>query len=40
MEVEIRGREILIPFVPAICRLVDVENRTIVVALPDGILDL
>ena len=40
MELEIEGREVLIPFVPDICRRVDLENRTITVSLPEGILDL
>lgn len=40
MELEIGGREVLIPFVPEICRHVDLENKTITVALPEGILDL
>ena len=34
------GREVLIPFVPEICRQVDVERKTIAAALPDGLLDL
>jgi 16S rRNA processing protein RimM len=34
------GREVLVPFVPAICRKVDLEARTIEVDLPDGLLDL
>jgi len=34
------GREILVPFVPAICRKVDLEARAIDVALPEGLLDL
>jgi 16S rRNA processing protein RimM len=34
------GRELLVPFVPAICRKVDLEARTIYVALPEGLLDL
>jgi 16S rRNA processing protein RimM len=39
MEVEVGGREVLIPFVPAICQ-VNIAERTIVVDLPDGLLDL
>ena len=34
------GREVLVPFVPAICRKVDLEARTIEVDLPDGLLEL
>ncbi|MGA7413877.1 MAG: ribosome maturation factor RimM [Bryobacteraceae bacterium] len=34
------GREVLVPFVPAICRKVDVAARTIEVDLPVGLLDL
>jgi 16S rRNA processing protein RimM len=40
MQVRIDGREMLIPFVPAICQAVDVAGRTIVVDLPAGLLDL
>ena len=39
MEVTVQGREALIPFVGALCD-VDLEERTIRVNLPDGLLDL
>jgi len=38
--IEIDGREVLIPFVSPICRTVDLEKKTIVVDLPEGLLDL
>jgi len=38
--VETAAGECLIPFAEAICRRVDVEARLIVVAPPDGLLDL
>ena len=34
MEVDVQGREVLIPFVPEICRQVDLAAKTIIVALP------
>jgi 16S rRNA processing protein RimM len=34
------GRELLVPFVPAICRRVDLEAGTIEVDLPEGLLEL
>lgn len=40
MQVIINGREVLIPFVPAICREIDLTARTIRVELPQGLLDL
>lgn len=40
MEMKMDGREVLIPFVPAICRDVDLGARTIRVELPEGLLDL
>ncbi len=40
MQIAIHGREVLIPFVPAICREVDLTARTIRVELPDGLLEL
>jgi 16S rRNA processing protein RimM len=40
MEMKMDGREVLIPFVPAICRDVDLAARTIRVELPEGLLDL
>ena len=39
LEVDCSGREALIPFVPAICRKVDLERRTIEVDLPEGLLE-
>jgi len=40
MEVRIDGREVLIPFVSSICRVVDSAARTITVDLPEGLLQL
>jgi 16S rRNA processing protein RimM len=40
LEVNANGREILIPFVPDICRRVDLESKVIEASLPDGLLDL
>ena len=40
VETKVNGREVLIPFVPEICREVDLETRTIRVELPEGLLDL
>ena len=37
--VENAGKEYLIPFAEAICTEVDVENKRIVVELPEGLLD-
>lgn len=34
------GREVLIPFVPAICREINLAAQTIRVELPEGLLDL
>ena len=34
------GREVLIPFIAPICRSVDLERKTIVVDLPEGLLEL
>lgn len=39
MEVNVNGRDVLIPFVSALCE-VDLVHRTIHVELPDGLLDL
>jgi len=39
MEVVVGGREVLIPFVDALCE-VDMAERTIQVNLPEGLLDL
>ena len=40
LELTIDGREVLIPFTPDICREVSLETRTIVVDLPEGLLEL
>ena len=40
LEVKVEGREVLVPFVPEICRRVDLEARKIIAELPDGLLDL
>jgi 16S rRNA processing protein RimM len=40
MEVDVAGREVLVPFVPAICQRVDLTGKAIFVELPDGLLDL
>ena len=40
MEVRVEGREVLIPFVPSICREVDVAGKKIVVDLPEGLLEV
>lgn len=40
LEASVSGREVLIPFVPEICRQVDIAAKTILVALPDGLLEL
>lgn len=40
MQSTVNGREVLIPFVLAICREVDLAVRTIRVELPPGLLDL
>lgn len=39
MEVRMEGREVLIPFVPSICQ-VNMADRTVLVTLPEGLLDL
>jgi 16S rRNA processing protein RimM len=39
MEVTVRGREVLIPFVQALCD-VDLGQRSVRVDLPEGLLDL
>ncbi len=38
--VDAGGRDVLVPFVPEICVEVDADRRAIVVALPEGLLDL
>jgi 16S rRNA processing protein RimM len=40
LEARIAGREVLIPFVPEICPEVALEQRTILVDLPGGLLEL
>ncbi|MDQ2773542.1 MAG: ribosome maturation factor RimM [Acidobacteriota bacterium] len=40
LEVSVDGREVLVPFVDAICRKVDLEARAITVDLPEGLLEL
>jgi 16S rRNA processing protein RimM len=40
MQVEMGGREVLIPFAAAICRKVDVKDGVIEVDLPEGLLGL
>lgn len=40
LEVDYQNRQVLIPLVDSICRVVDVENRRILVDLPEGLLDL
>lgn len=40
MEVDCAGREVLIPFVPAICKEVDLNGRKIIADLPQGLLEL
>jgi len=40
MQLTVKGREVLVPFVPAICREVDLRARRIRVELPEGMLEL
>jgi 16S rRNA processing protein RimM len=40
LEVSVDGREVLVPFVDAICQKVDLEARAITVQLPEGLLEL
>jgi 16S rRNA processing protein RimM len=40
MEVHVDGREVLVPFVPEICREIDIAGRKILVELPEGLLEL
>lgn len=40
MEVDVQGREVLVPFVPSICRKVDLAAKTITIAAPEGLLEL
>jgi 16S rRNA processing protein RimM len=40
LEVDVNGREVLIPFVPDICQSVDLTARVIGAALPEGLLEL
>lgn len=40
MQLTVDGREVLIPFVDSICKHVDLRSRTIMVDLPEGLLEL
>jgi 16S rRNA processing protein RimM len=40
LQLTVKGREVLVPFVPEICRQVDLERKRIAVSLPEGLLDL
>jgi 16S rRNA processing protein RimM len=40
LEATVDGREVLIPFVPEICKEVALEQRRILVDLPEGLLEL
>jgi 16S rRNA processing protein RimM len=40
LEVQRGGKELLIPFVPAICRQIDISAKRIAVVLPEGLKDL
>lgn len=40
IESTVDGREVLVPFVPEICRQVDLDARVIRVNVPEGLLDL
>ena len=40
LQVKSEAGEVLIPFVPAICVVVDLENRSISVDLPEGQITL
>ena len=40
LEVDVEGREILVPFVPDICRSVDLGSKVIGAMLPDGLTEL
>ena len=40
LEVSHAGREVLVPFVPELCRRVDLEARLVTVDLPEGLLEL
>lgn len=40
LETTVAGREVLIPFVESICRKVNLDERTITVNLPEGLLQL
>jgi 16S rRNA processing protein RimM len=39
MEVNVDGREVLVPFVPSLCR-VDLDEQTVTLFIPEGLLDL
>jgi 16S rRNA processing protein RimM len=40
LQLQVGGREVLIPFVPSICTQVDVAGRKILVEMPEGLLEL
>lgn len=40
LELDVQGREVLVPFVPEICPKVDLQAKTIGAILPAGLLDL
>lgn len=40
LQVDAGGKEILVPFVPAVCPIVDVENKRIETDLPQGLKEL
>jgi 16S rRNA processing protein RimM len=40
LQVDSDGRELLIPFTPAICYSVDTANKRILVNVPDGLREL
>ena len=40
LEVSHAGREVLVPFVPELCRQVDLKARLVTVDLPEGLLEL
>ncbi len=40
LEVDMNGQEVLIPFVPDICRSIDLTAKVIGAALPEGLLEL
>ena len=40
LEVDYQDRQVLVPLVEAICQIVDLEKKQILVELPEGLLDL